>query len=147
MVYGLTDFVANSGYFCPSEADSFQPYLSSSFNALTWRLGILELLYLQNLIPGRRVVGSGIQQQWGTVWPRTGFINQKDDDKASAVIAQRAGNIVTQTGQPHVYTALNGNGYNRTWLPGELVENFVYEGSPVLRSRGDLYGQRSIGAV
>lgn len=119
----ITDFVANSGYYCPSEAESFQPYLSSSLDALTWRLGIPELLYIHNLIPGRRVVGSGIQQQWGAVWPRTGFINQKDDTKASAVIAQRAGNIVTQTRQPHVYTALDGNDYNRTWLPGELVEN------------------------
>lgn len=119
----ISDSISSSGYYCPSEAESFQPYLFSSLDALTWRLGIPEMLYLQNLIPGRRVVGAGIHQQWGAVWPRTGFINQKDDTKASAVIAQRAGNIVTQTGQPHVYTALDGNGYNRTWLPGELVEN------------------------
>lgn len=119
----LTDFVGNSGYFCPSEAESFFPYFSSSFDALTWRLGLPEMLYLTNLLPGRRVVGEGFHQQWGAVWPRTGFINQKDDAKAGAVVAQRAGNIVTQTGQPHVYIPLNGNGYNRTWLPGELVEN------------------------
>ena len=48
---------------------------------------------------------------------------RKDDAKAAAVVAQRAGNIVTQTRQPHIYNALDGNGYNRTWLPGELVEN------------------------
>ncbi|MFN3237617.1 MAG: TraU family protein [Pseudomonadales bacterium] len=66
---------------------------------------------------------SSIQQQWGPVWPRTGFINQKDDAKTAAVVAQRAGNLVTQTCQPHIYNALDGNGYNRTWLPGELVEN------------------------
>lgn len=112
-----------NGYYCPSEAESFQPYFSSSWDALTWRLGLPEMLYLTNLLPGVRVVGSGVQQQWGPVWPRTGFINQKDDAKAAAVVAQRVGNIVTQTGQPHVYNALNGNGYNRTWLPGELREN------------------------
>ena len=119
----VSDFIGDSGYYCPSEAESFNPYLLSSLDALTWRLGLPEMLYLQNLLPGRRVVGDGIQQQWGPVWPRTGFINQKDDAKAAAVVAQRAGNIVTQTRQPHVYNALDGNGYNRTWLPGELVEN------------------------
>ena len=119
----VSDFIGNTGYYCPSEAESFNPYLLSSLDALTWRLGLPEMLYLQNLLPGRRVVGDGIQQQWGPVWPRTGFINQKDDAKAAAVVAQRAGNIVTQTRQPHIYNALDGNGYNRTWLPGELVEN------------------------
>ena len=119
----ISDFIANTGYYCPSEAESFNPYLLSSLDALTWRLGLPEMLYLQNFLPGQRVVGSGIQQQWGPVWPRTGFINQKDDAKAAAVIAQRAGNIVTQNRQPHIYQALDGNGYNRSWLPGELVEN------------------------
>ena len=119
----ISDFIASTGYYCPSEAESFNPYLLSSLDALTWRLGLPEMLYLQNLLPGRRVVGAGFHQQWGAVWPRTGFINQKDDVKAAAVIAQRAGNIVTQSNQPHVYNALDGNGYNRTWLPGELVEN------------------------
>ena len=119
----ISDFIAGTSFYCPSEAESFNPYLLSSLDALTWRLGLPEMLYLQNLLPGRRIIGAGFHQQWGPVWPRTGFINQKDDVKAAAVIAQRAGNIVTQPNQPHVYNALNGNGYNRTWLPGELVEN------------------------
>ena len=119
----ISDALSNAGFFCPSEAESFNPYLLSSLDALTWRLGLPEMLFGQNLLPGQRVVGDGILQQWGPVWPRTGFIHQKDDAKAAAVIAQRAGNIVTQTGQPHVYTALEGNGYNRSWLPGELREN------------------------
>lgn len=119
----VSDFVADTGYYCPSEADSFYPYLLSSLDTLTWRLGLPEMLYLQNLLPGQRVVGEGFHQQWGAVWPRTGFIYQKDDVKAAAVIAQRAGNIVTQSNQPHIYNALDGNGYNKSWLPGELVEN------------------------
>ena len=119
----LSNAAAISGYFCPSEATSFYPYFSSSFDALSWRLGIPEMLYISNLLPGRRVVGEGLHQQWGAVWPRTGFINQKDDVKAAAVVAQRVGNIVTQTGQPHIYTPLRGNGYNRSWLPGQLIEN------------------------
>lgn len=111
------------GYYCPSEAESFMPYFSSGVDAWTWRLGIPEMLYLTYLLPGQRVIGSGIQQQWGPVWPRTGFVNQKDDAKAAAVIAQRAVNIVTQQNQPHLYIPLYDNGYSLTWLPGELVEN------------------------
>ncbi|MGS2722126.1 TIGR03756 family integrating conjugative element protein [Porticoccus sp. GXU_MW_L64] len=119
----LTDFIGSTGYFCPSEAESFIPYFSSAFDSLTWRLGTPEYLYLQNLLPGRRVIGEGIHQQWGAVWPRTGFVKQKDDAKAAAVAAQRAGNVVTQNSQPHIYNPLDGNNYNRTWLPGEMVEN------------------------
>lgn len=122
-VSAIADVLGNTGFYCPSEATALVPYLSSGFDALSWRLGLPEMLYLHNLLPGRRVVGSGFQQQWGSVWPRTGFINQKDDVKAAAVIAQRAGNIVTKPRQPHVYRPLNGNGFNRTWLPGELIEN------------------------
>ncbi len=120
----FSEFFSSSEYFCPSEATAFVPYFSSGIDALSWRLGTLEMLYLPYLLPGVRVVGEGgIAQQWGSVWPRTGFINQKDDAKAAAVIAQRVGNIVTQPGQPHLYFPLNGNGYNKTWLPGELIEN------------------------
>ncbi len=145
----LTDFIGNSGYYCPSEAESFEPILSSGFDALVWRLGLPEMLYLHNLLPGRRIVGSGVQQQWGPVWPRTGFINQKDDVKAAAVIAQRAGNIVTQTGQPHVYNPLNGNNYNRTWLPGELVENDPDTGvwqmlAPKMDSQCYVFGENDV---
>ncbi len=114
----------SADYFCPSEADAFTPYFSSSLDALSWRLGLAEHLYFHNFLPGRRVVGEGgYFQQWGPVFPRTGFLNQKDDVKAGAVIAQRVGNIVTQDNQPHVYREFDGNNYHRTWLPGELREN------------------------
>ncbi|EPM83799.1 hypothetical protein A3SM_11308, partial [Pseudomonas syringae pv. actinidiae ICMP 18886] len=59
------------------------------------------------LIPGRREVGgltSG--DMWGSVYPRSGFIHQADDYKAASVIAQRAGDVVTRSGQVHVYQPL-----------------------------------------
>jgi integrating conjugative element protein (TIGR03756 family) len=110
-------------YWCPSEADPFVPYFSSSYDALAWRLGLAEMFYLQNFLPGARVVGEGYAQQWGGVFPRTGFINQKDDVKAGAVIAQRVGDIVTRDYQPHVYQTFGNVYYNRIRLPGELREN------------------------
>lgn len=120
----ITDFASNAGLACPSETTPMQLYFSSGFDALTWRLGLAEMVYLQNFLPGVRVIGKGgMAQQWGSVFPRTGFVLQKDYAKAAAVLSQRVGNIVTQKQQPHVYTAPNGNNYNRSWLPGELVEN------------------------
>ncbi len=40
---------------------------------------------------------------WGNVYPRQGFLVQPDDFKAAAVMAQRAGDVITRNGQPHVY--------------------------------------------
>lgn len=145
----LSNFVSSTGFFCPSEATPFMPYFSSSFDALSWRLGLPEMLYFSHLLPGRRVVGSGVLQQWGSVWPRTGFINQKDNAKAAAVTAQRVGNIVTQLTQPHVYIPLRGNGYNRSWLPGQLVENNAETGvwqmlAPKLDNQCYVFGENDV---
>lgn len=120
----ISDYASDSGYACPSETSPMQLYFSSGFDALTWRLGLAEMFYLQNFLPGVRVIGEGgVAQQWGPVFPRTGFLLQKDFAKTAAVIAQRVGNIVTQKQQPHVYRAPDGNNYDRSWLPGELMEN------------------------
>ncbi len=43
---------------------------------------------------------------WGNVYPRGGFLHHVDDYKAAAVVAQRAGDIVTRRGQIHVYQPL-----------------------------------------
>lgn len=59
--------------------------------------------------------------------PRIGFIaTQPVEPKAAAVIAQRAGDIVTRTGQPHVYVhtdqgVVTKSGY-RVWMPPPLKE-------------------------
>lgn len=144
------DFFASAGYFCPSEAESMQPYFSSGFDALTWRLGLPEMLYLPWLLPGVRVVGEmGMAQQWGPLFPRTGFILQKDEVKAAAVIAQRVGSIVTQQGQPHIYQPLHGNNYNKSWLPGELKENDRSTGiwqmvAPKQDTQCDVFGKNDV---
>ena len=46
-----------------------------------------------------------------------------DDHKASAVVAQRAGDIVTRRGQLHVYQPLLANSRDGYWPAGALVEN------------------------
>lgn len=115
-------------YRCPSQTVSLFPYFVSGADTVAWRFGIPEMLYPQALIPGYREVGTFPFYTWGSVYPRSGFINQTADAKAGAVIAQRAGDIVTRIAQPHVYTpvmstGLNGGGISmKTWQPGALYE-------------------------
>jgi len=104
-----------NSYMCPSDAQPFMPYFSSSFDYLAWRWGIPDRFTSEALIPGKREIGSRstnnlLGNTWGAVYPRFGFVHQSDDAKAAAVIAQRSVDIVTRTGQPHVYRPLNQDG-------------------------------------
>ena len=112
--------------FCGSQATPYQPYFSSAMDALTWRLGGPEYLYVKNLLPGVREIGRWPLNSWGGLFPRTGFVMQNEDPKASAIVAQRVGNIVTQFLQPHVYLPLTGtpmDGKHYFNVPKELKEN------------------------
>ncbi len=114
---------------CPSEATAYAPYFLSGIDAGEWRFGISEMTFLPFLLPGARTVGlGGFIQQWGSVFPRTGFVKQKDDPKAGAVVAQRIANIVTGVGGIHLANHLAGNGFSWTVLPGELIENMPLTG-------------------
>lgn len=115
---------------CPSQASPLTPYFISGTDAIAWRLGIPESVYPESLIPGNREIGNYPANTWGSVYPRSGFISQSSDAKSAAVIAQRVGDIVTRTGQPHVYQSLSGTpSYDgRIWPPGELQENTNEEG-------------------
>ena len=59
---------------------------------------------------------------WGNVYPRGGFLHQTDDHKSAAVVAQRAGDIVTRRNQIHVYQPLLANARDGYWPAGALME-------------------------
>lgn len=114
-------------YLCPSSATAFMPYFHSGLDALAWRWAIPETFYPQALIPGLREIGQFPLWTWSAVYPRHGFVNQADDAKAGAVVAQRVGDIVTRSGQPHVYQRLPSGGTSsslgfRVWRPDPLRE-------------------------
>lgn len=112
------------GYSCDTAATPFIPYFLSTLDALAWRTGVPESLYPEALIPGRREVGNqAAGNMWGNVYPRSGFIQQTDDDKASAVVAQRVADIITRSGEPHVYQALTGQRRDGYWPPPPVMEN------------------------
>lgn len=112
------------GYSCRSAAMPFVPYFLSTLDSLAWRTGMPESLYPEALVPGQREIGSQASaNMWGNVYPRSGFVTQVDDDKAGAVVAQRVADIITRSGQPHVYQPLVGQRSEGYWPPGAVQEN------------------------
>ena len=120
----LSGIGAGVGLLCESQTTSFVPYFQSGLDALAWRQEVPEIFYPASSLPGLREVGTWPLQTWGGVHPRTGWTIQAEEPKAAALNAQRAGDIVTREGQPHVYLPLTGpeSGDMRIWPPGPLVE-------------------------
>ncbi|SFT72421.1 TIGR03756 family integrating conjugative element protein [Paraburkholderia aspalathi] len=117
-------FASQSGYTCAGAATPFMPYLLSTLDTVAWRYGIPEAVYPESLIPGRREIGSRLSDNlWGNVYPRGGFLDQANDYESGAVVAQRAGDIVTRRGQVHVYQPLLANAQDGYWPAGALVES------------------------
>jgi len=126
---GFSQWVSQTGYVCPSVAQPLAPYLLSTLDTVAWRYDIPEAFYPEALTPGLREIGSrqGLNL-WGNVYPRGGFLHQTDDYMTAAVVAERAGDVVTRSGQIHVYRPLlsshaavvdEQNGY---WPPTALME-------------------------
>lgn len=114
-------FLSAYGYSCSNNVVPFQPYFLSTLDALVWRSGIPETLYPEALIPGRREVGQ-TGDLWGNVYPRGGALGQTHDYKAGAVIAQRSADIVTRSGQLHVYLPLVQSSSPGYWPPPPVTE-------------------------
>ncbi|BCB73371.1 TIGR03756 family integrating conjugative element protein [Marinobacter fuscus] len=120
----FSQFASASGYICQGAGTAFMPYLLSTFDTLAWRYNMPEAVYPESLIPGMREIGTRTRLNlWGNVYPRGGFLHQADDYKAGAVVAQRAGDVVTRRGQLHVYQPLMANARDGYWPAGALIES------------------------
>ena len=71
-----------------------------------------------------REIGTWPLQTWGSVHPRTGWTTQAEEPKAAAINAQRAGDIVTRTGQTHIYIPISDSSSSdqKVWPPDPLKE-------------------------
>lgn len=119
----FSQFASGSGYICQGAATAYMPYFLSTLDTIAWRYGVPESVYPEALIPGRREIGSMTSGDlWSSVYPRSGFLHQSDDYKAAAVIAQRAGDVVTRSGQVHVYQSLIAQPQDGYWPAGDLIE-------------------------
>lgn len=111
-------FASASGYSCEGAGTAFMPYLISTLDTVAWRYNVPEAVYPEALIPGMREIGARTTLNlWGAVYPRGGFLHQTDDHKSGAVVAQRAGDVVTRRGQPHVYQPMLSSRAPATGLP------------------------------
>lgn len=116
-------FASSSGYTCKGATTPLVPYMLSTLDTLAWRHGLPEVVYPESLIPGMREVGGTLSGDlWGNVYPRSGTVLQADDYKAGAMIAQRAGDITTRYGQPHVYQPMRALPEPGYWPAGDLLE-------------------------
>ncbi|MCY3812118.1 MAG: TIGR03756 family integrating conjugative element protein [Gammaproteobacteria bacterium] len=106
---------------CEPAATPLEPYYASGLDPM-WRTpeaqGPLTLRHMLRAVREPGPLGS----LWGTLYPRTGFVQQVHDYKAAAVVAQRVANIVTRRNQPHVYRPLLGDSGGGEWPPGAVVE-------------------------
>src|SRR5690606_15864177 len=120
----FNQFISQWGYSCSGAGIPFMPHLLSTLDTIGWRYNIPESLYPEALIRGMREIGTrwGLNL-WGNVYPRGGFLHHVDDYKAAAVVAQRAGDIVTRRGQLHVYRPLLSDASPGYWPAGALMES------------------------
>lgn len=105
---GFGGGVTGGNLFCPSKIAPFNPYFISGIDTVGWRLGMPDRMNFSTYMPHRDVVGSFPSNKWGKIYPRTGFIYAIEDNKAGAVIAERAMHLITRDNQKHVYSKLPG---------------------------------------
>lgn len=86
-----------------------------------WRENMPEMFYPEALTPGMREVGR-VGDSWGNIYPRSGWVTQAHDYKASATIVQRVADIVSRTAQPHIYFPAAKTGGAGEWPPGPVEE-------------------------
>jgi len=119
--------------YCPSNTTAGDQYFSSKIDDPSWRYGGLDTLTTAALIPGQREIGDWPKNTWGGLYPRTGWTTQHSEAKSAAVVAQRVGDIITRSGEPHVYRSILGRpifvaDHKLTWSPSHLEENSNEEG-------------------
>ncbi len=119
--------------YCPSNTSALRPYFLSEVDIPSWRWGGLDVFTLAATIPGLREIGRWPLNTWGAVYPRTGWTIQHSEPKSSGIVAQRVGDILTRSHEPHIYSSIKGDfvfveSDKITWSPGSLEENTNVEG-------------------
>lgn len=90
---------------CQAQTTSMYPYFVSNQDWITWRWGYPELLAYP--VESANIFDNNLgdlDDNWGAIFPRIGHATSHDALKDSALMAFRAGHVVTRSGEPHVYT-------------------------------------------
>ena len=141
-------------YLCKSKIKPYMPYYLSTLDQIMWRSGLSDMLYPSTWVPGMNEVSSNKNQtdkflaSWGSLYPRSGFVNQKNEVKAASVIAARALEVVVEGGL-RIYQPLGNSGNmkkNGKWQMVSPVEEnmcraFGVESVEELQEKVDEEGQ------
>lgn len=112
------------GYYCNNGVTPYMPYFLSSLDFLSWRSALVETFYPESLTIGMREIGNqATGNMWSNVYPRAGGVLNANDYIAGAVAAQRAADVVTRTGQPHIYVPYTKGRSDGFWPPDPVQEN------------------------
>ena len=119
--------------YCPAITSAGKAYFNSYLDIPAWRWGGMDSLTLAAILPGQREIGKWPKYDWGHLYPRTGWNTQHSEPKAAAIVAQRVGDFLTRSSEPHVYNNIVGQpvfvkNHKITWSPGKLKENTNKEG-------------------
>ncbi|OBW98220.1 MULTISPECIES: TIGR03756 family integrating conjugative element protein [Gallibacterium] len=122
----ITQLLSRAGYYCNTQTSPFKPHFLSGLDIVGWRTGMPESLYPEAITPGLREIGN-LGDMWGNIYPRAGAVTQIHPYKAASVTAQRAADIISRTGQLHVYIpaaqkARPSRGY---WPPPPIEEGKI----------------------
>jgi len=119
--------------YCPTQSET-TIYFESELDIPSWKWGGLDTFDTASWLPGEREIEDG-SNNWGALYPRTGWTIQHSDPKTAGIIAQRVGDIITRESEPHIYNddlgsapAIFVDDEKFTWAPRELLENTNEEG-------------------
>lgn len=154
----VSELFGSTDYGCASGATPYQPYYVSTLDYYSWKFPYSDFMKPGVYVPGMREVGEREDGEhetflpsgrFGNVYPRVGSLMQNDTYKASTVFAQRAADIVTDTGALHIYTYLGEKKSKKGWWPpGQVKEWTSDEGkwqmlSPKAESECHIFGDPS----
>ena len=131
-------------YTCSAVTDRLQPYFQSALDILGWRNPTFDSSNVASWIPGRYEIGSWPARSWGSIYPRTGWIQNVDSAMGAAVVAQRAAFIATGNDdlRPH-FAVSRGHRTNRA--PERIDTNNAFKGKwqlihPVVTNDCSVFG-------
>lgn len=154
----ISEGLGSTDYGCESGVQPYQPYYVSTLDYYSWKYPYAEFLNPATFVPGMREVGERsdgksetflFTGRFGNVYPRIGSLMQNDTYKASAVFAQRAADIVTDSSALHIYNFLGEkSGKKGWWPPGQVKEWTSKEGKwqmlyPKAESNCHIFGEKS----
>ena len=123
----LESIPAQQVLLCDGVTQALRPYYQSVLDALAWREPLLDAS-LQSLNPFSSNVGS-LQDVWGSIKPRCGWVNQTDPHKAAAVIAFRAVHVLTHPTSLHVSLPLHSISRSNYHPPSPIQPNAPQTGA------------------